>query len=173
MWDMFQKKIYCRDAKLTISRFMRAPIRSLRTIFALSVLASAFWGVGFALEPLLGRDAPIPLLIFVATCVMLVVCLFTFRNGRLLVLPNMRLRKLIAMMIPRLAVSCLALVPSCAIVVWGLVQLLSSEPLHPEVNLFTWLFSLWFPLWLSPAVASALTWHKCSAKTECLFNHST
>ena len=139
---------------------MTAPSQTLRFVFAGSLLASAFWAVGFAWEPIFHKDAPIPALVLIAGGIALAGCFPAFRNGKLTIPSSLPigLGDLLALFLPRLVVSYLVLVPLCGAIVWGLVRALSPEPSHPDAHLFIWVFALWFPLWLAPAFGVALLW---------------
>ena len=137
---------------------MVAPHHTLRLVFAASLLASSFWLIGFAWEPAIGTEAPTPILILLASVLTAGGCWLAFRKSGLILAEAIRLSELLSLLISRAVISYLFLVPICGLVVWGLIQAFSPEPSHPDAQLFVWLFALWFPLWLAPAVAAFLSW---------------
>lgn len=137
---------------------MGTPKHTFRVVFALSLLATVFWAIGLAWEPAFGRDAPIAALPLIAGGSAIVICWLAFRNGRLAVARTIGAAKTLAVFVPRLIGAYVVLVPLTAAIVWSLVQLLSSDPNHSEVQLFVWLMAVWFPLWLAPAIGAELSW---------------
>lgn len=137
---------------------MSALSQSLRIVFSASILTSSFWLIGFAWESIAGRDAPVSVLIILAMAISASGSWLTFRKSRLAIPETIRFAELLKLLLSRFVVSYLSLVPICGFSVWGLIQLMSREPSHPDALLFVWLFALWFPLWLAPALASYLSW---------------
>ncbi len=137
---------------------MTTPRHTLRAVFATSLLTSAFWLIGIAWEFAFGKDAPIPLLVFLAAAVAMMACWPAFNNAGLLVPGSTRPIGLARLLLSRLILCYFALVPVCGVAAWVLVQLFAHQPSHPETRLFIWLFALWFPLWLAPAIAAVLAW---------------
>ena len=137
---------------------METPRYTLRVIFALSLLTAAFWAIGFVWEPVFGRDAPITALALIATCGTALICWPTFRNGRLTVARPTSFGRTLAVFALRALVAYVILVPLTVAFVWALVQFFSTNPNHPDTQLFVWLMALWFPLWLAPAIGAEWSW---------------
>jgi hypothetical protein len=78
--------------------------------------------------------------------------------------PMISLGKTLAVFAPRVIAAYMILVPLTAAVTWALVQLFSSNPNHPDAQLFVWLMALWFPLWLAPAIGAELSWRTMRRK---------
>ena len=137
---------------------MKTPRYVLRVVFALSLLAAAFWAVGFVWESALGRDAPITALALIATGGAGLICWPAFRNGRLMVARTTSFGKTLAVFALRVVAAYVILVPLTGAFVWALVQFFSTNPNHPDAQLFVWLMGLWFPLWLAPAIGAEWSW---------------
>lgn len=137
---------------------METPRYTLRVVFALSLLAAAFWAIGFVWEPTFGRDAPIPALALLATGCAALICWPTFRNGRLMVARTTSFGKTLAVFALRVIAAYVVLVPLTGAFVLALTQFFSTNPNHPDAQLFVWLMALWFPLWLAPAIGAEWSW---------------
>jgi hypothetical protein len=137
---------------------METPRNALRVVFATSLLAAVFWAVGFGWEPAFGRDAPIAVLVPIATGGAALICWPAFRNGRLKVARTTSFGKTLAVFALRVVAAYVILVPFTGAFVWALAQFFSANPNDADVQLFVWLMALWFPLWLAPAIGAEWSW---------------
>lgn len=136
-----------------------APVQILRVLFALSVLASLFHGLAISLFYVLHREAPSdPATFLISAVVTLGVCRVAFGQGRLAVASSTPLWRLVVTLAVTLLASYVLLAPICGVVMWGLVQLTHPDPSHPELGTLVLLVAIYYPLFLSPAVAAAATW---------------
>jgi len=131
---------------------------TLRTVFAVSILLTAFWMIGFVWEPVAGRDAPIPALAIAALLVAIGVSYAAFRGGRLAVPPQLSAGEIVRLFVPRMVGAYIASVPTVGVVLWLLVRTFSDNPKDSEVGLFVWLMALWLPLWFAPALGVEWSW---------------
>ena len=137
---------------------MNIRVQTLRTVFAVSVLLTAFWVIGFVWEPVAGRDAPIPLLVVIGALVATGVSFVTFRGGRLALPMQLQFTELARLFIPRMVGAYLVSVPIVGAVVWLLIRAFSSTPSDSEVGVIVPLMALWLPLWFAPAVGAEWVW---------------
>jgi hypothetical protein len=140
---------------------MKLPCYTLRVIFALSVFSSLFWLVGIVVEPIIKKEPPLYLLAAIVLMITTATSGLLFRNDRLIPSPATPLGQFMAKIVILLISSYIVLVPIIGVLAWCALRLtavFSPAILGHDFWLFIVIFALWFPLWLSPAIASYLFW---------------
>ena len=145
---------------------MKVRTHSLRTVFAISVLLTAFWLIGFIYEPVAGRDAPIPVLLLAGALVATGVSYAAFRDGRLAVPDQFKALAIIVIFLPRMVGAYVASVPITGIVVWLLARAFSENPKDSEAGIFVGLMAFWLPLWFAPALGAEWSWRAMQKRRE-------
>ena len=135
---------------------MNIRAQTLRTIFAVSVLLTTFWVVGFVGEFIAGRDPPISALIVAAAVMAGVISSVAFSGGRLELPKQLKFAEVARIFVPRMVGGYIVSVPIVGCVAWALVRTFSSY--DPENGIFVGLMAFWLPLWFAPAVGAEWTW---------------
>jgi len=127
-------------------------------------MTSLFWLAGFVWEPYFQEEPPILWLSLISLGCASSVAVILFRRGKMLIPEEMHLVELVKVFIGRWLISYAALVPVVGVATWIMVQAYSPTPAHPEASIYVIIMAVWFPLWLSPMVASLLAWRRVRVK---------
>ena len=144
---------------------MNIRAHALRTVFAVSVLLTAFWIVGFVWEPVAGRDAPIPALVVIGIAVAVGVSYAAFRGGRFAVPNQLGAAEIVRLFVPRMVGAYVVSVPIVGAITWLLVRAFSDNPKDSEAGIFVGLMAFWLPLWFAPALGVEWSWRAIQKRT--------
>ena len=136
-----------------------------RAVFCLSLAATLFWAFGFAAERIIGREPP---LLTYSALAIVVTALFAFAVfrawPRFLEVDSGSTARFVR----GFAVWTVAAYVVGAVTVGGFAYWLfdpgaqPSESLRGEASLAAYMFALWFPLWLAPAVGLSVGWWRAT-----------
>jgi hypothetical protein len=137
---------------------MNVRTHTLRTIFTVSVLLTAFWVTGFAWEAVAGRDAPLSALVIAGALVTIAVSFAALRGGRLVIPNQIEAGEVFRVFVPRLVGAYIVSVPIVGVVTWLLIRTFSDNPKDSEAGIVVGLMAVWLPLWFAPAVGAEWSW---------------
>ena len=132
-----------------------ASIQALRTIFIVSVLATAFWVLGLVWDTVFRREPAVPALLLAASGLATAVSWLVFRGDRLKLQVSVTLGELLRVFVPRLVGAYLVSVPIVAGVMFALSLVASDQS---DAAIAIPLMAVWLPLWFAPALGAEWSW---------------
>ena len=135
---------------------MQSPRNTLRVVFSLSVLLTAFWVSALAWATAFGENNLVAGI--VAVVVATVVSWLAFREGRIAIAVPVEAGVLLRALVPRIVGSYLIAVPLVGLVVWALATLAGADQRPGDATFIAIIFAWWLPLWAAPALGAEWSW---------------